>query len=94
MSCLTDYSYALHRKSGTDPVVYPIPVQGTFVSMGVYSDGSYKVPAGLIYSFPVTCENGEWKIVQGMVFSLRSSFKSFNSFISAAQAEQDVRRKV
>jgi malate/lactate dehydrogenase len=42
-------------------------VQGTFVSMGVYSDGSYKVPAGLIYSFPVTCEKGEWHIVQGIV---------------------------
>lgn len=33
--------------------------------MGVYSDGSYNVPAGLIYSFPVTCKNGEWTIVQG-----------------------------
>lgn len=40
--------------------------QGTFVSMGVYSDGSYNVPSGLIYSFPVTCRNGEWSIVQGM----------------------------
>ncbi|KAL8104917.1 malate dehydrogenase-like [Apium graveolens] len=40
--------------------------EGTWVSMGVYSDGSYKVPAGLIYSFPVTCANGEWKIVQGL----------------------------
>ncbi|KAB5545108.1 hypothetical protein DKX38_013220 [Salix brachista] len=40
--------------------------EGTWVSMGVYSDGSYNVPAGLIYSFPVTCQNGEWKIVQGL----------------------------
>ncbi|KAK8969002.1 Malate dehydrogenase, cytoplasmic [Platanthera guangdongensis] len=40
--------------------------QGTWVSMGVYSDGSYDVPAGLIYSFPVTCVNGEWCIVQGL----------------------------
>jgi len=40
--------------------------EGTFVSMGVYSDGSYNVPAGLIYSFPVTCKNGEWSIVQGL----------------------------
>ncbi|KAF6154791.1 hypothetical protein GIB67_032403 [Kingdonia uniflora] len=39
--------------------------EGTWVSMGVYSDGSYNVPAGLIYSFPVTCRNGEWTIVQG-----------------------------
>jgi len=40
--------------------------EGTWVSMGVYSDGSYAVPAGLIYSFPVTCSGGEWKIVQGL----------------------------
>nr|ANN22405.1 cytosolic malate dehydrogenase [Camellia oleifera] len=40
--------------------------EGTWVSMGVYSDGSYNVPAGLIYSFPVTCCNGEWTIVQGL----------------------------
>ena len=45
-------------------------VQGTdaddWVSMGVYSDGSYGIAEGLIYSFPCTCEAGEWKIVQGL----------------------------
>ncbi|GMJ01982.1 cytosolic-NAD-dependent malate dehydrogenase 2 [Hibiscus trionum] len=40
--------------------------EGTWVSMGVYSDGSYNAPAGVIYSFPVTCKNGEWTIVQGL----------------------------
>jgi len=35
------------------------------VSMGVYSDGSYGIEKGLIYSFPVTCQNGDWTIVQG-----------------------------
>ncbi|CAN6477915.1 unnamed protein product [Victoria cruziana] len=39
--------------------------KGTWVSMGVHSDGSYGVPSGLIYSFPVTCEMGQWKIVKG-----------------------------
>ncbi|GIS70077.1 MAG: hypothetical protein CM1200mP9_08980 [Gammaproteobacteria bacterium] len=34
------------------------------VSMAVVSDGSYGVQGGLIYSFPVTCENGDWSIVQ------------------------------
>jgi len=37
-----------------------------WVSMGVYSDGSYGVEEGLIYSFPCVCENGDWKIVQGI----------------------------
>jgi malate dehydrogenase len=35
------------------------------VSMGVYSDGSYGIEKGLIYSFPVVCKGGDWKIVQG-----------------------------
>ncbi len=37
-----------------------------WVSMGVYSDGSYGIDKGLIYSFPVTCKNGDWSIVQGL----------------------------
>jgi malate dehydrogenase len=37
-----------------------------WVSMGVPSDGSYGIPAGLIYSYPVTCRNGEYQIVQGL----------------------------
>ncbi|XAR63228.1 Malate dehydrogenase [Bertholletia excelsa] len=40
--------------------------KGTWVSMGVYSDGSYGIQPGLIYSFPVTCEKGEWSIVEGL----------------------------
>lgn len=37
-----------------------------WVSMGVYSDGSYGITEGLIYSFPCRCNNGEWEIVQGL----------------------------
>lgn len=40
--------------------------EGTMVSMAVASDGSYGVPNGLIFSFPVICRNGEFKIVQGL----------------------------
>ncbi len=39
---------------------------GDWVSMGVPSDGSYGIPEGIIYSYPVTIENGEYKIVQGL----------------------------
>ena len=39
---------------------------GDWVSMGVYSDGSYGITEGLIYSFPCTCANGDWQIVQGL----------------------------
>lgn len=42
---------------------------GTVVSMGVYSDGSYGIDEGLIYSFPCTCEGGDWSIVQGQAIT-------------------------
>jgi malate dehydrogenase len=34
--------------------------------MGIPSDGSYGIPEGTMFGFPVTCENGEYKIVQGL----------------------------
>lgn len=39
---------------------------GDWVSMGIHSDGSYGIQEGLIYSFPCTCKNGDWEIVQGL----------------------------
>ncbi len=39
---------------------------GNWVSMAVPSDGSYGIPAGVIFGYPVTCENGQYKIVQGL----------------------------
>ncbi len=40
--------------------------QGKWVTMGVPSDGSYGIPEGLIYGFPVTTADGEYRIVQGL----------------------------
>ena len=39
---------------------------GTWVSMGIPSDGSYGIPKGIIYGFPVTCKDGKYKIVKGL----------------------------
>ncbi len=39
---------------------------GDWVSMAVPTDGSYGVREGVIYSFPVTCQDGEYSIVQGL----------------------------
>ncbi len=39
---------------------------GDWVSMAVPSDGSYDVPEGIISSFPCTCSDGEYSIVQGL----------------------------
>jgi malate dehydrogenase len=40
--------------------------EGDWVSMAVVSDGSYGVPEGLVYSFPVTTAGGDWSIVEGL----------------------------
>jgi malate dehydrogenase len=39
---------------------------GEWATMGVPSDGSYGIPEGVMYGFPVTCENGDYKIVKGL----------------------------
>ena len=39
---------------------------GDWVSMAIPSDGSYGIPEGIIYSFPVTCSGGQYQVVQGL----------------------------
>ena len=43
--------------------------EGDWVSMGIPSDGSYGVSEGIISSFPVTCRDGKYEIVQGLDIS-------------------------
>lgn len=40
--------------------------EGDWVSMGIPSDGSYGIANGIIYSFPVTCREGQYQIVQDL----------------------------
>lgn len=48
---------------------WALGTSGKIVSMGIHSDGSYGVEEGLIYSFPVICEGGNYEIVQGLEVS-------------------------
>lgn len=43
--------------------------EGDWVTMGIPSDGSYGIPEGVIFGYPVTCKNGEYTIVQGIELS-------------------------
>ncbi len=45
---------------------WALGTNGKTVSMGIHSDGKYGVAEGLIYSFPVTCENGQYQVVEGL----------------------------
>ena len=39
---------------------------GKWVTMGIPSKGEYGIPAEVIYGFPVVCENGEYKMIEGL----------------------------
>lgn len=51
-----------------------------WISMGVLSDGSYDIPPGIFYGFPVTCKDGKYKIVQGLTISPSSQARMMNSY--------------
>ena len=72
-------------------------VQGTpagdWVSMSVPSDGSYGVPAGLISSFPCTCANGEYSIVQGLPIN-EFSRKMIDASVAELIDERDAVRSL
>jgi malate dehydrogenase len=42
---------------------------GDWVSMAIPSDGSYGIPEGVVYSYPVTCRDGRYEIVQNLPIS-------------------------
>ena len=60
---------------------------GAWTSMGIPSDGSYGIPEGLVYSFPVTCENGDYSIVQGLEVDAAS-----RAYMDKTQAELEEER--
>ena len=45
---------------------WALGTNGKWVTMGIPSDGSYGIPEGVMFGFPVTCANGEYTIVQGL----------------------------
>ncbi len=61
---------------------------GDWVSMAVPSDGSYEIPAGVIYSYPVTCKDGEYEIVQGLSVD-EFSRKRMDATLAELREERD-----
>lgn len=63
--------------------------EGEYVSMAIVSDGSYGVPEGLVFSFPVTCSGGEWHIVQGLDISQAESQRRLRLTTEELTTEKD-----
>ena len=61
---------------------------GQWVTMGVPSDGSYGIPEGIVFGFPVTCANGEYQIVQGLEID-EFSQERINKTLKELEEEKD-----
>ncbi len=61
---------------------------GKWVTMGIASDGQYGIPKDTMFGFPVTTENGEWKLVEGLVIDTFSQ-ERINLTLKELQDEQD-----
>ncbi|QMT32880.1 malate dehydrogenase [Conchiformibius steedae DSM 2580] len=61
---------------------------GQWVTMGVPSDGSYGIPEGIVFGFPVTCANGEYQIVQGLEIDAFSQ-ERINKTLKELEEEKD-----
>ena len=58
------------------------------VSMGVLSDGSYGIDEGLIFSYPVVCADGDWRVVGGLGINEFSRAK-LDATLAELKAERD-----
>ena len=62
--------------------------KGEWVTMGVPSNGEYGIPAGIVFGFPVTTENGEYKIVEGLPIDAFSQ-ECINKTLAELEGEKD-----
>jgi malate dehydrogenase len=62
--------------------------EGDWVTMGVPSDGSYGIPEGVIYGYPVTCKGGSYQIVKGLEIS-EFSRKRMDATLKELHEERD-----
>ena len=58
-----------------------------WLSMGIYSDGAYDIPPGLVYSYPVICARGDYSVVPGLAINAFSRAK-----MAATQKELEEER--
>ena len=61
---------------------------GKWITMGVPSDGSYGIPEGLVFGFPVVCDEGSYRIVQGLDLSDEFSRKRIAATLAELEEER------
>jgi malate dehydrogenase len=67
---------------------WALGTNGKWVTMGIPSDGQYGIPKDIMFGFPVTCANGEYKVVEGLAIDAFSQ-KCIDKTLAELQGEQD-----
>ena len=67
---------------------WALGTNGQWVTMGVPSDGQYGIPKDVMFGFPVTTENGKYRIVEGLPIDAFSQ-QRINVTLTELQGEQD-----
>ncbi|MBC7991855.1 MAG: malate dehydrogenase, partial [Rhizobacter sp.] len=67
---------------------WALGTKGKWVTMGIPSNGEYGIPKDVMFGFPVTCANGEYKIVEGLAIDAFSQ-ECINKTLAELQGEQD-----
>jgi malate dehydrogenase len=67
---------------------WALGTKGEWVTMGIPSQGWYGIPKDVMFGFPVTCENGEYKVVEGLEIDAFSQ-ECINNTLAELQGEQD-----
>ncbi len=62
-----------------------------WVTMGVASDGSYDIPEGIIYGFPVTCKNGQYEIVKNLTINEYSRIKMMATYDELIEERETIK---
>ena len=67
---------------------WALGTNGKWVTMGIPSSGQYGIPDGTMFGFPVTCEGGDYKLVEGLAID-EFSQTCINKTLAELQGEQD-----
>ena len=67
---------------------WALGTNGAWVTMGIPSNGEYGIPKDVMFGYPVTCEGGEYRIVEGLPIDAFSQ-ECINKTLAELQGEQD-----
>ena len=67
---------------------WALGTNGKWVTMGIPSQGWYGIPEGVMFGFPVTCENGEYTVVEGLPID-EFSQQCINKTLDELKGEED-----